>query len=207
VEALHARVGNPALALHERHWAARTLLLLGESPDLTLIPDLQVTLPARVPPGVRSTIVRAYALGTEVGTDVRWLIEGLTLPRWNDTEEQAMRAEHAPVVQALRTAGIEVGDPISAGEWHSQGSGTYAVLPLEGGHLSLSTLGRFAAQHSGECTHAAALIDRVRRALASVGWQWLDDAVLSVTVSGLNVYFLGEREPLTVRELLFNWED
>lgn len=209
VAALHARVGTAELSLDERRWAARTLLLLGESPDLGSLPELQVTLPAVVPRNVRSSIARAYAQTAEAGTDVRWLIEALTLPRWTVTEEQSILAEHERVVHTLRTAGVEVGDPIEAGEWHDQGGGTYVVLPLEGGDLSLSTLGRFAAEHawSSDGTHTATLIDRIRTALASVGWQWLDDDLLSVTVPGLNVYYFGSRNPLSVGELLFYWQD
>ncbi|GGJ87307.1 HEAT repeat domain-containing protein [Deinococcus aquiradiocola] len=209
VEALHARVGNPELALDERRWAARTLLLLGESPDLHVIPDMQVTLPAVVPLEVRSAIVRSYAPGAEAGSDVRWLIEGLTLPHRDHEAMKALRAEHEQVVQALRTHGIEVGEAIDAGEWHSQGGGTYVVLPSEGGDLSLSTLGRFGAEHTwgGDGVHPATMINRIRAALASVGWEWVDDDILSVTVPGLNVYYFGAREPLSVGELLFYWQD
>ncbi|WP_019011221.1 HEAT repeat domain-containing protein [Deinococcus aquatilis] len=209
VAELYARMRNPELALDERRWAARTLLLLGEAPDLNIIPDLQVTLPAVVPPAVRSAIIRAYAQQAEAGTDVRWLIEALTLPRWDDAEAQTLQAEHEQVVEALRASGLEVGQPIEAGVWHGQGGGTYVVLPLEGGDLSLSTLGRFAAPHTwgADANHLPAAMDRIRLALTSVGWQWLDDDLLSVKVPGLNVYYFGAREPLRVGELLYYWQD
>ncbi|CAM3796392.1 hypothetical protein [Deinococcus frigens] len=113
------------------------------------------------------------------------------------------------MVAALQAHGIKVGDPVEAGEWHAQGEGTYAVLPLEGGDLALSTLGRFGAQHvwGGAGSHSAATIDRIRVALAAMGWPWLDDEVMSVTVPGLNVYYFGAWESLTVGELLFYCQD
>ncbi|OOV11980.1 HEAT repeat domain-containing protein [Deinococcus sp. LM3] len=209
VAELHARVNDPEVGIDERRWAARTLLLLGESVDLSTLPDAQVPLPSSVPGEVRSAIVRVYAPLSESGTDVRWLMEALILPRWSEEEAAGIVAEHGRVVQALRMAGVVVGDPVEAGDWHQQGGGTYVVLPLEGGNLSLSTLGRFAAEDdwSSEGTHSAAVLEQIRLTLASVGWQWLDETIRSVAVPGLHVYSFGRREALHVGELLFYWQD
>ena len=46
-----------------------------------------------------------------------------------------------------------------------------------------------------------------RRALERAGFRCLDADVLDLRFTGLAVYFFGAREPLSVRDLLFYWQD
>lgn len=44
-------------------------------------------------------------------------------------------------------------------------------------------------------------------ALENAGFRWIDDALSRRVFEGLPVYCFGRRDPLTVGELLFYWQD
>jgi len=46
-----------------------------------------------------------------------------------------------------------------------------------------------------------------RDAAKKAGFTWLSDEQLTYVVQGLNIYFFGERKPLSIRDLLFYWQD
>jgi len=46
-----------------------------------------------------------------------------------------------------------------------------------------------------------------RDAAKEAGFTWLSDEQLKYIVQGLNIYFFGDRKPLSVRDLLFYWQD
>lgn len=206
--ALQNMVTDPSAQVTARLWAAYTLLKLGEQPFLSAIPDLKVELPG-VPQDVREAIVRYWSESAEMGTDVRWLIEGLTLPAWSEADTDAIQADFPTVRGAFERAGLPLDELVEAGEFHQQGGGTYVVGQAGEVQVALSTLGRFAALHAwgGDNILPVETLASIRQALAEVGWTWVDPAVLSVTVVGLNVYFFGRRESLSVQDLLFYWQD
>jgi hypothetical protein len=81
---------------------------------------------------------------------------------------------------------------VTAGDHHQQGEGTYHVVDTTAGRVMVSTLGRF--YWSDEITELP-------------GFRRIDDTLGSIVFTGLPVYFFGHREPLTVHDLLFYWQD
>ena len=148
-----------------------------------------------VPEDVRLAILREYLPG-ERQTDPRLLLEAacVELPPAPDEDEQLARA-----MAALFAAGLSPGTPISAGELHQQGGGTYYAITTEEGRVDISTLGLFVRSESA--------VPRARKALAEARFRVVDDAVLGVRMTGLHVYFFGSRDPLSVEDLLFYWQD
>ncbi|MFJ3923376.1 hypothetical protein [Streptomyces sp. NPDC090022] len=158
---------------------------------------------------VRRAIVHTYGPGCEAGSDPRWRIEALCTPPPEpfDEDGQLRRA-----VAALAAAGLSPGPPVSCGDHHQQGGGTYHVIayrdPDDGAGdgergapatVFISTLGPFAGDY--EDAPAA------RAALEAAGLRWIDATAGSVRVTGLGVYHFGERGPLDVHTLLFYWQD
>ncbi|WP_405527246.1 hypothetical protein OG592_06100 [Streptomyces avidinii] len=147
---------------------------------------------------LRAAIVHEYGQWCEERSDPRWRIEALCAerPPASDPAERLLRA-----TAALTAAGLAPKPPVSCGDANQQGDGTYDVIGYgEGdGEVWISTLGRFAADWNED--------PDVRRALESAGFRWIDDAVGSIRVTGLGVYYFGSRDPLDVRTLLFYWQD
>ncbi|GCD96967.1 hypothetical protein [Embleya hyalina] len=145
---------------------------------------------------VRSAIVHEYAGGCQRRSDPRWRVEALCAepPARPDVDGQLRRA-----TAALTRAGLAPMPPVSCGDHHRQGDGTYHVIVCDEGELLISTLGRFA---TGNEDHPVA-----RRALEAAGFRWIDDATGAIRVTDLCVYHFGDREPLTVDTLLFHWQD
>ncbi|MFJ6479648.1 MULTISPECIES: hypothetical protein [unclassified Streptomyces] len=147
---------------------------------------------------LRTAIVHEYGQWAEERTDPRWRIEALCTepPPATGTAEQLRRAS-----AALTAAGIAPQPPISCAEDNGTGDGTYHVIRYgqSGAAVLISTLGRFA---TGDDDDPA-----VRRAVESAGFRWLDEAVGSIQVTDLGVYYFGSRDPLKVDTLLFYWQD
>ncbi|MFD3555335.1 hypothetical protein ACFWWA_25035 [Streptomyces goshikiensis] len=147
---------------------------------------------------LRAAIVHEYGQWCEERSDPRWRIEALCTepPTAADPAERLLRA-----TAALTAAGLAPKPPVSCGEAHRQGDGTYDVIGYgeNGAEVHISTLGRFAADHEDD--------PDVRRALEAAGFRWIDHAVGSVRVTGLGVYYFGHRDPLDVHTLLFYWQD
>ena len=148
-----------------------------------------------VPEDVRLAIVREYVPGHRT-TDPRFLLEAacVTLPPVPDEDAQL-----AGAMRALADVGASPGAPVSAGQYHNQGAGTFYVIPIDGGQVRVSTLGPFA--------DATCAPSHVRKALATVPIWCLDASILTTRFVGLAVYFFGSREPIDVRDLLFYWQD
>jgi hypothetical protein len=149
---------------------------------------------------LRGAIVQAYAGRCERDSDPRWRIEALCaepLPR-TDRDERLRRA-----TAALTAAGLAPSAPVSCGEYHQQGGGTYHVIRCGRDEFFLSTLGRFATDSDADPDNARA----VREALEGAGFRWIDDTTGAIRVTGLSVYHFGSREPLSVDTLLFYWQD
>ncbi|MEU9036070.1 hypothetical protein AB0D45_14380 [Streptomyces sp. NPDC048352] len=147
---------------------------------------------------LRAAIVHEYGPWCEERSDPRWRIEALCTepPPAADPAERLVRA-----TAALTAAGLAPKPPVSCGDAHGQGDGTYDVIGYgeDDGEVHLSTLGRFASGHDDE--------PAVRHALEAAGFRWIDGAVGSIEVTGLGVYYFGARVPLDVRTLLFYWQD
>lgn len=88
---------------------------------------------------------------------------------------------------------------MDAGDVYRQGSGTYHPITIDGGNVQISTLGPFASIDT-EASDAEA-------ALAGAGFSSVDAALGQIIFAGLHVYHSGARDPLTVGELLFYWQD
>ncbi|MYX32797.1 MULTISPECIES: hypothetical protein [unclassified Streptomyces] len=145
---------------------------------------------------LRGVIVHEYAGGCEERSDPRWRIEVLCTepPARPDQDEQLGRA-----MAALTAAGFEPASPVSAGNHHQQGEGTYHVIACRGNLVHISTLGRFATGYDADPT--------ARQALEAAGFRWIDDETGAIKVTDLCVYYFGGRVPLTVDTLLFYWQD
>ncbi|APU43901.1 MULTISPECIES: hypothetical protein [unclassified Streptomyces] len=155
---------------------------------------------------VRRAIVHEYGHECEKQSDPRWRIEALCTdsPHPPDEERQVAEEERrlALAGAALTAAGLMPRPPLSCGQVHRQGGGTYHVIGYgEGGRseVLVSTLGPFAG---GDGDDPAA-----RAALEAAGFHWIDGPAGAVRVTGLGVYYFGAREPLDVSTLLFYWQD
>ncbi|MFH9799261.1 hypothetical protein [Streptomyces virginiae] len=155
---------------------------------------------------VRRAIVHEYGHECEKQSDPRWRLEALCTepPQPQDEERQLADEERrlALATAALTAAGLMPRPPLSCGEAHRQGGGTYHVIGYgEGGRseVFISTLGPFACNHEDD--------PAARAALEGAGFRWIDGATGAVRVTGLGVYYFGAREPLDVSTLLFYWQD
>ncbi|MFJ2056139.1 hypothetical protein ACIOMM_09375 [Streptomyces sp. NPDC087908] len=146
---------------------------------------------------LRGALVREYGPGCERPSDPRWRLEAVCAvpPRGPDVDDLLRRA-----TAALTAGGLAPKPPVSCGDDNQQGDGTYYVIEAGGDRLLLSTLGPFV-------TAAEPLPEAVVRALVSAGFRWIDDETGALRVTDLCVYYFGAREPLTVGELLFYWQD
>ncbi|TDU80434.1 hypothetical protein [Streptomyces sp. KS 21] len=145
---------------------------------------------------LRGAIVHEYAPWCERQSDPRWRLEALCTdpPGRPDPADQLAR-----VTAALTAAGLAPDPPVSAGDHHQQGDGTYHVISCGDEDIHVSVLGRFVTGHDDR--HPA------RRALEEAGFRWIDGPTGSIRVAGLCVYYFGKREPLDVDTLLFYWQD
>lgn len=158
---------------------------------------------------LRAAIVHEYGHECEERSDPRWRLEALCTDPPDGSTDAAARLLRATA--ALTAAGLAPKPPVSCGEAHRQGGGTYDVIGYggdggedgvereHGRELHLSTLGRFATDDDDDPV--------ARRALEGAGFRWIDQAVGSVRVTGLGVYYFGHRDPLNVHTLLFYWQD
>ncbi|SMB81359.1 hypothetical protein [Deinococcus hopiensis] len=187
-------------------WAARSLLLLGEQPDLNTIEALRVDLSPGIPEALRDVVVRFWvrcAHQAQPGTDVRWLIEGLL----REGERPDVTDEHATVMAALRREGLTAGEPVDAGTWNEQGWGTYSVVEVENARIWLSDLTRYALIPDPEDESTELWLPRIQRALQSVGWTFLEEQMRRVLFPGLKIYFFGRDKVLPLHKLLFYYQD
>ncbi|MET9659957.1 hypothetical protein [Streptomyces sp. NPDC006510] len=145
---------------------------------------------------LRGVILQEYGHDCEEQSDPRWRVEAICTepPVPPDEDEQLRRA-----TAALTAAGLAPEPPVSCGERHQQGGGTYHVIRFGESELSLSTLGRFATSYGNE--------PAARTALESAGFRWIDPLTSAVRVTGLCVYYFGGRKPLDIGALLFYWQD
>jgi len=179
-------------------WAACALHRLGHPADTRRIYDTLGRPWVEIPgldEEIRIAVLRRYAPGRE-RSDPRWRAEALCrdLPPPPDETELLRRA-----TDALNAAGLSPAPPVSCGDHHGQGHGTYSVIDHDGGHVLVSSLGRFV---TGADANTAA-----RTALAANGFRWIDRTLGTILVTGLCVYHFGDRDPLEVRTLLFYWQD
>ncbi|MBB4982809.1 MULTISPECIES: hypothetical protein [Streptomyces] len=145
---------------------------------------------------LRRAVVHEYAPRCERKSDPRWRLEALCTepPGHQDVDARLTRA-----TAALAAAGLDPAPPVSAGDHHQQGDGSYHVIRCGDEHVLISVLGRFASGHDDG--HPA------RRALEEAGFRWIDGATGGIEVTDLCVYHFGGREPLDVDTLLFYWQD
>lgn len=164
----------------------------------------RIELPG-VPPSVRRAVLYHYLPG-ERGTDARWLLEGeLDMGLALDIEREEGPDEPAAAIleaarRAVHQAGCSIGKATPIGHVREQGGGTYCHLQVESGILEVSELGRFVA---GD----APLPDRARDNLERAGFVFVEGVLASQVFEGLGVYFFGRRDPLSVYDLLFYWQD
>ncbi len=156
---------------------------------------VRVPLPG-VPQDVREAILRAHLPG-ERTTDPRFHLEGLGLGGCDlDAEAQHPGRAHA----ALAAAGVRVREPTPIGEVYGQGGGSYAVIDAGGTSIDVCTIGPFARSEGSASGHIVGILE-------SVGLRFIDAELGARVFEGLGVYYFGKREPLTVGELLFYWQD
>jgi hypothetical protein len=142
---------------------------------------------------LRRAIVHEYAPTCRHQSDPRWRVEALcTKPPASPNIDNQLRQAMA----ALTAAGLAPTPPVSCGEHHQQGDGTYHVINFGNSEIHVSTLGRFV---TGD--------DAARHVLESAGFRWIDPTIGAIQVTDLHVYYFGRRAPLPVATLLFYWQD
>lgn len=188
-----------------RCWAHALRVQQGEGVDAAraFMASVRIEVPG-LGPKARAALLATHAPG-ERNTDPRWVLESVLLdhpePRWDhDAPSPETAATLERLKDALARRGIETEAPLSSGAAMQQGSGTYFVLRHALGAVLVSTLGPFATERED--------VDADRKEGAEeVGLQWIDRTLAGTVVPGLCVYFFGRREPLTVHDLLFYWQD
>lgn len=203
------------LDINARSWAAITYIHLGgkaqrfAEPDVTKHNPFTVAWAFHAPASMRAAILKEYVPYMENGSDIRYLIEHTNDVSPAYTSEVADRKK---LLAALQQEGLDVTSCQSAGDANQQGGGTFWVII---GTLSndiftvlLSTLGPFARlrYEQGNEKHVA-FAKALNGILSEIGIRLIDDELLSQTVPGLNIYFFGDRAPLTIADLLFYWQD
>jgi hypothetical protein len=154
----------------------------------------QVDLPT-VPTDVRQAIVREYAPGQR-DTDPRWLLEAACLEPATAPDEEELLHRAAG---ALTAADLHPQAPISAHDEYQQGDSSYYAIRTSAGTVEVSTLGPFFQVADDDA--------RAITALRTAGFRHIDRELGGTEISGLHVYYFGERKPLWVADLLFFWQD
>jgi hypothetical protein len=165
-------------------WALAVLAARGEpiADQWDALGRPRVDVPG-LPEDVREAIVREYVPGTR-DTDPLWLLEAACLPDREPPDVLPMALDALAPVNPQR--------PVHAGDYHQQGDGTYYVIETDAGQVTVSTLGPFYSTRTGPDLP---------------GFRRVDGTPGGIVVTGLPVYFFGAREPLTVYDLLFYWQD
>ncbi|MEW2355691.1 hypothetical protein [Spirillospora sp. NPDC029432] len=176
--------------LHERGHGIRPMWKRLGSP--------RVEVPG-VPPDMREAIVREYTPG-QTGTDPLWLIEAALLdpPPSPDEARESQDERLRAACAALAGAGLDPQEPVPVGRHMHSGNGTYHVISTDAGTVWVSTLGPYVAVPDDA---------RAASALRDAGFLRVDGELADTTFTGLAVYFFGSRDPLTVRDLVFYWQD
>lgn len=177
-----------------------------------------------VSPEIRDAIVREYVPHMEEGSDPRYITEyeNILSPPYKTAV-----SDRQLLVETLKNNGVKVSKVENAGEFHGQGGGNYSVLTLEQieeyytSTLFISDLGRFVSRNMVwyQVDHSYNMIDDelgveskkrlllCQQIVTQIGFIWPEDELLKSTVPELNVYYFGRREPLTVCDLLYYWQD
>lgn len=156
-------------------------------------------------PVIRRAVLYSYLPG-ERGTDPRWLLEGVLDHGFDLGDDRHGGPDEPPeaILQAARDAlgraDFPAGKATPIGQVREQGWGTYVHLEVKGGVLEVSELGRFVATE-------LALPAHVRAALEQAGFLFIEPPLAGTIFEGLCVYFFGRRDPLSVYDLLFYWQD
>ena len=211
-------VGNNTLSLESRRWAAFVFVELGgDTDELTKLDMYGENLCAvewgfKSPASIRKAIVQEYAPGMAPGSDIRYRIENQidNSPIYSEAENDRQR-----LLEALKDSTITVTSCQSAGDFNQQGDGCFWVISMlfesERYHLNLSSLGPFAASYHIDAEGYGKQPDQFDKAIQEILKQvdviWIDENFQSQIVPALNVYFFGSREPLSIRDLLFYWQD
>lgn len=215
LEPLLAMADDANLDIDARSWAAMTYIHLGgnarrfaeqRTPKSN---PFAVVWAFNVPASVRTAILKEYVPQMENGSDIRYQIE-----QANDVSPAYASevADREKLLSALQQDGLELISCQSAGEAHQQGGGTYWMIKVamsdEFLTVFLSTLGPFAqVGYEPDDKRHSAFAERLHNILSATGIRLISDELLSQTVPGLNVYFFGDRAPLTIADLLFYWQD
>lgn len=231
--------GNEAVSQVLRSWAANTLIRRGNDAfDLFDVSSQETRELWRVPwpfpidERIRTAIVSHYAIDSEEGTDIRYLIEAELLDQ-PDYDDPKAASDRNRLVGALREAGIPVTAAKECGDYHQQGGGTFWVVNLgdesDSNQLFVSTLGPFASyinvqRHQSETSSSTSWepasstedlpaakqvkeMQLCQQIATNCGYIWIEGDGLFQSVPGLNVYFFGNREPLRLYDLVYYWQD
>jgi hypothetical protein len=218
---------NGVVAPTNRLWAVYVLLRLHQAVEdevIHSIPGYPVSLSSFITPPLRRAIVQCWSENSEPGTDVRWLVEGQTLPPLPTYEPPFEQLKAALEQRGLTTVG-----PLSSGELYKQGRGTFWVLQSKTTYgdklyfftLYLTMLGPFAylnvltsdddGASSADIPSNKLNPEETRRiyceAIEATGLTLLENQVTNYVFPGLNIYYFGNREPLPVSDLLYYWQD
>jgi hypothetical protein len=215
LEPLLAMADDTNLDIDARSWAAMTYIHLGGNARQFAEPRTPKSNPFAIawafnaPASVRTAILKEYVPQMENGSDIRYQIE-----QANDFSPAYASevADREKLLSALQQDGLEVISCQSAVEANQQGGGTYWMIKVamsdEFFTVLLSTLGPFAqVGYEPDDKRRTAFAERLNDILSATGIRLINDELLSQAVPGLNVYFFGDRAPLTIAELLFYWQD
>ncbi len=197
-----------------RLWAMASLLLGSNNPSGSLIKDLdEIFVPwgFECPEMVRDAIIAEHGLHYESFTDVRYIIEA-ALTKREVFDSERFREK---LTERLSKAGITIRQIRDCGTYHGSGGGTFDVVDTDKGQFFACTIGPFITasdiiEHTTDSVsvnNSPSAMSQLKNIITSLGGLWLDNDLLDHEVPNLNIYFFGDREALTVRDLIFYWQD
>ena len=196
-----------AYCLVQRGKPVRELSAIVESYELWFVP-----WEFNSPTHLRRAIVNAYGLNATNGSDIRYRLEA-ELNKENDAySEQDADNDRNNLIDLLRSGGINISSVRDAGEVYSQGAGSFYVIDLGGDSIGdqifVSTFGPYLMYPSAPNTKHDSDTSKTCKTIAKeAGYFLLEKPLLQQIVPGLNVYFFGHVEPLSVQDLVFYWKN
>jgi len=210
-ERLNVVFRDPSQPRLVRSWAAFCLLKIGVGID-ELFPSetrcdntelWQRPFDFAIEDDLRNAIVLEYGYSSEQGTDVRYDLENAMVA--SDDRYKEAESDRAIFISKLRENGIDVVRATECGEYHHSGGGTYWVLQLaeveNTNLLNVSTLGKYYS-----CLNVEAY-NTVTQVAKELGFAEIKGELAKQIVPQLHVYYFGSRDPLSVYELVFYWQD
>lgn len=223
VPLLQEILDNKKTPRNHKIWILKTLLSMKvhiSSNTFKNIDNLYVPWEKSIPKSIREAIIYEYGLYGEKNTDVRYSIEAYL-------QKEYIKYDRYNSVRKLRNKLLKYdfscGENIDCSDFHQQGEGTYTIMNIDKEQFYISKLGAFVAiamnveQNDSFYSYNFNLnnlskerlekYEKYKKIAEDEGFMVLEPKILEYIVPHLNVYYFGNREPLSIQNLIFYWQD